>query len=220
MCFSGSATKKADVTLNRMCSAAELVPDDECTVDEGDGGIEDEEGMTDSESPGGAEVLMGENNFKPIYAIGKWQDPDDSDTGRVSVAILMFSGMRKQSDYMLNVVDGGLFLEYKVFWPAAIADTYKLHSMWIDGKGGARKIVQYHPMVRSFLPFIGRLRRAQDSKVEITARIPLPVKVETRFEEHVLQWTATGERILYIVLKQPTKQALVCDNGEIAFVQF
>ena len=63
--------------------------------------------------------------------------------------------MRKQSDYMLNVLDCGLFLEYTVFWPAVIAATYKLHSLWIDGKGGVRELVRYHPMVRSFLPVIG-----------------------------------------------------------------
>ena len=164
----------------------------------------------------GKEILLPDTLFKPIYSVGVWENPDDRDNKRISVAILMCTGTEKRGDFTINVVDGGEFLEYSVFWPRAMTDTTALHKMWLVGKG-VQQIKSYHPMVRAFLPFLERNRRKHDGRVESKARIPLPFAVESRFEEFTLNFSSK-ERILYIILKAPAQLTRAAGSEPIAFI--
>ncbi len=60
------------------------------------------------------EVALSEFFFKPIYALGGWQKPDDDDNRYVSIAIPLFTGQETSSSYSVDVVDGGNYLIHSV----------------------------------------------------------------------------------------------------------
>lgn len=160
---------------------------------------------------------MPRTEFKPIYAVGEWNNPEDLENRRVSVAILMCTGTEKRNDFTLNVVSQGWALEYSVLWPRAMVDMETLHKMWLLGAGDVPRIEKYHPMLKSFHPFLDSLRRPHDGNIETKSRISLPFKCETRFTFHTLQWTGSSQRVLYVILSAPAKQTCVLENEPIAF---
>ena len=212
----GKSIEKGDVMLNRMCtepiaSVQEKKPGAELLLDS----EEDEESSIEG-GPSGKEILLPDTLVKPIYSAEVWENPDDRYNKRVSVAILMCTDTEKRGDFTINVVAGGEFLEYSVFWPRAMNGTTALHKMWLVGKR-VQQLESYHPMVRAFLPFLERNRKKHDGRVESKAKIPLPFAVKSRFEEFTLSFSCK-ERILYIVLKAPAQLARAAGSEPIAFI--
>lgn len=164
----------------------------------------------------GAEVIMSDLQFKPIYSIGAWQEPDENDNRYVSVAILMFTGQDKTTSFSVNVVDGE-YLEYSIAWPRPLCDTNLLHRKWISGEGrNTRKLEYYHPMIRCFLPFISRIRGNRE-KMVTTARIPLPFPVETNVDQHLLKFPNTSARILYCMMRAPANKKRDTEEEDLVF---
>eukprot|EP00171_Calliarthron_tuberculosum_P006567 IDg6567t1 len=187
---------KSELNLNKKCTVADVVPDNfENTGMSIDLEHTDGESDSDEDAPSGVEVLMPHKEFKPIYSVGDWNNPEDLENRRVSVAILMCSGIDKRNDFCLNVVNQGWVLEYSVVWPHAMVNMEALHKMWLLGAGGVPRIEKYHPMLKSFDPFLEKLRRPHDGKIETKARISLPFKCETRFTFHTLQWAGSSQRV-------------------------
>lgn len=101
---------------------------------EGFEGGDDENIFADIAANFGRELLLGPTDFKPIYMIGTWKHPTDNDSLRVSVAILLPSGIGENSDDLtVNVVDDGHYLELCVLWPSAMNDRFMLHKKWLTG---------------------------------------------------------------------------------------
>ncbi len=105
----------------------------------------------------GMKFVLSEFFFKPIYALGAWQSPEDSDNRYVSIAILLLAVQDTTSSYSVDVVDGGNYLEYSVTQSILSENPRLLHRKWIkvDVLG---QIMHYHPRVTCFNLFIRRLR--------------------------------------------------------------
>ena len=159
--------------------------------------------------------LPGVHNFKPIYSIGYWNDPDDIDNPRASVAILTFSGIGRLSDFSMNII-GGRTLVYKVVWPACMTVSNQLHVVWIDGKGYRKKLAYYHGMVKCFDVMYAPMRR-HDGRVETSASIPLNMKVETRPEIHLLAFPNNTAREIYVIIRGPARRTTNLDEQELVW---
>ena len=156
-------------------------------------------------------------DFKPIYSIGYWDDPDDNDNPCASVAILTFSGIDKLSDFSVNIV-GNKTLEYKVLWPEPLTNNTLLHNVWIDGKGKRKKIEEYHSMVKCMDTMLAPMRR-HDRRVETIARISIDMKVESRPQIHLLAFPGSTARVIYIILRGPARKVTNLDDQNIEWEQ-
>ena len=118
-----------------------------------------------------------QNNFKPIYIIGEWEDQREEQ--RVTVAILKPSGSFETTrDHDLRVSDDGLSLELSVTWPQSMTDLNFLHRSKIDFDS---KQFEQHLRVLSFRPYLRKLRTKADDKINSTCKIPLPIQVKRDF---------------------------------------
>ena len=154
--------------------------------------------------PVGFETISSDFNFKPIYSIGAWQEPDEDDNRFVSVAILLFTGQDTTSSYSINVVDGE-YLEYTVTWPIPFGDPKLLHRKWVTGSTQPSRMMHYHPMVTCFNEFFKRIRGDRE-RITTTSRLPLPFPVETEVDQHLLKFPGTSARILYCILRAPAQK--------------
>lgn len=148
----------------------------------------------------GRELFVGPMQFRPIYLLGTWKDPDDHNSERVSVAILLPSGVTKD-DVTLNVVDNGHYLEIGVIWPSFLSDHRALHKKWLVGHK-VRTLASYHPMLTCFTDFLAAHRRP-DGSLSSTASIRLPFQCESRPERESCAWEGTSACVLYVILKAP-----------------
>ncbi len=77
-----------------MCKLAPENENNDCDGNESiainDSVIAEERSIPDGDY--GIEVVLSEFFFKPIYALGVWQKPDDNDNRYVSIAFLLFTG--------------------------------------------------------------------------------------------------------------------------------
>ena len=64
---------------------------------------------------------------------------------------------------------------------------YEMHGKWLEDGTDQKKLQFYHPMIACFTQFVAWLR-GRESIVRNTARISLPLEVETRFEYHLLKF--------------------------------
>jgi len=77
----------------------------------------------------GAELIVKDSVFKPLYLIGEWEEPGTK-TKRLTVAIVLPSGVNK-SDFTIQVLDAGLLLQLTVKWPVPLVDLELLHQKWL-----------------------------------------------------------------------------------------
>ena len=162
--FKSNAKSDVKPTIPKPLSA--LIPDnvlDDCesnkSIEINGGTVPEYRSVIDSDF--GAQICLSEFYFKPIYALGAWQKPDDNHNRYVSIAILLFTGQDTTSSYSVDVVDGGNYLEYSVTWPIPFENPRLLHRKLIEVTG-PQQIMHYHPMVTCFNQFIRRLREIEN----------------------------------------------------------
>jgi len=156
----------------------------------------------DPSTGAGAELILSEFNFKPIYNIGIWESTDGDGSRRVSVAILLFSGSDKKNQVKFKVLDGQ-YLEYTFIWPSVMLNADDMHSRWLNGRQ-TKTLLSYHPMISCFRSFVSRMRGNNDC-IRTTARIPLPFPVESRFDVHFNTSQNSTARIAYVILRAPSE---------------
>ena len=216
--FKSNAKSDVKPTIPKPMST--LIPDnvlDDCesnkSVEINGGAVPEDRSVIDSDF--GVEIGLSEFYFKPIYAIGAWQKPDDNDNRYVSIAILLFTGQDTTSSYSVDVVDGGNYLKCSVIWPIPFENPRLLHRKWIEVTG-PHQIMHYHPIVTCFNQFIRRLRGDRE-RIRTTARIPLPFPVETDVDEHLLKFPGTSARVLYCAMRAPAQKTRKVEERELVF---
>lgn len=152
--------------------------------------------------PGG-ELLMAPLQFKPFFVLSEWKHQRTKDN-RVSVAILLPTGVGEQEGDVRVSVEDGLFLRVDVVWPPALTNVPMLMEMWLQGDG-VPKIEDYHPQVQGFYDYLQQFQANQRDKVESFARLPLPFVVKPDFERHVLGWEGSSQIILFVTLSAPDR---------------
>ena len=164
----------------------------------------------------GAELTMGELVFKPLYLLAEWDELGNK-TKHVTVAIVLPSGVGK-GGFSLHVPDHGETLELSVYWPSPLVDLQKMHGKWINGKSATDSFL--HRVILAFENALRKKRSRASERVTSTARIPLPIQVQTHIErKHNLAWADSSTRMIYVDLKARAEEyGMVDDTSEFEVI--
>jgi len=164
----------------------------------------------------GAELIVKDSVFKPLYLIGEWEEPGTK-TKRLTVAIVLPSGVNK-SDFTIQVLDAGLLLQLTVKWPVPLVDLELLHQKWLRpvDKESVQPFTMYHPKVLAFENALKTKRQRAADDVVSTAKIILPFAVQTHIESKTnLGFKDSGTKVVYIELKAMAENyAVANDNAD------
>ena len=138
--------------------------------------------------------------FKPPFFLATWDEPRTT-TKRISLAILLPSGIEpRKFSYSVNPDDRSIF-EMSVLWPNPLVDMEVLHRKWITSEGD-HKILSYHSKITAFESSLKQLRKRSGDSVSLTAQINLPHSVEIHiYENYNLEFRASSSKIVYVELK-------------------
>ena len=87
---------------------------------------------------------------------------------------------------------------------------------WIDGKEKRSKLAEYHALLKYFDSMTPPLQR-HNYCIEITARIPLDMKVESRVSTHLLAFPNSSARITFIFLRGPVRKIANLEDEDICW---
>lgn len=166
----------------------------------------------DCERTGGAELVLGDLEFKPLYLISVWNEPTTT-TNCVTLAIVLPSGTGC-GNFSCRVVDGGEYVELTVGWPSPLINIETMHRKWlqVDSQDDFKL---YHPKVIGFQNALKTMRMRSSDKIESTARIPLPFAVQTHiYGKHNLAWREGTTLMVYLDLKAVVEEYAILNDSE------
>lgn len=150
----------------------------------------------DSAGGAGAELTMGDHFFKPFYLISPWIEPNTT-TRRLLLASNLPSCVGP-GGWSSHVAEGGEYYELQVPWPVELIDVKLLHRKWLNADGEGH-LEPYHPKILAIAPFLKELRPRIAETVKSTAKIPLPIMVQTTdVGRSRLQPRGSSTRLLYV----------------------
>lgn len=168
--------------------------------------------MEDGEGADGAELMLGDLDFKPLYVLSVWTEPRTT-TKCITLAIVLPSGVGS-GKFSCRVVDGGEYVELTVMWPNPLIDIETMHRKWIQADSQT-DFKLYHPKVIGFQNALKQLRIRSSDIIESTARIPLPFVVQTHiYGKYNLAWRDSTTRMVYLDLKGVVEEYAVLNDAE------
>ncbi len=162
---------------------------------------EDDDALDKHGGQAGEEVLSHSLTFKPLYIMSKWKDILAKDA-RVSVAILLPTGIGEHVGDIKVQVDDEEYLAVGVAWPSSLTEPKILTKKWLVGDE-VEMIEGYHLMVENFYKFLSKFQRCKNEQVMSWCRIPLPFPVKPDIKQYVLGWEGTEQIVLFITLFAP-----------------
>lgn len=161
-------------------------------------------------------------NWNPIYLIGEWMN-DESET-RISVAILLPSGIgKKTDDYSVSISQDGRSLNLSVKWPVAMSSPNVMHRFWTDGNNDQKNRAEGAVRAAAFRRPLCLLRKNTSRPIMSTCTIELPcvVKSESKIVEEknvvFLRVDESGEKILYLTLETPNSGYQVQESAAVQY---
>jgi len=151
------------------------------------------------------------SNINLIYAQSEWPDPITRNE-RISLTFLPPSGVAEKSNEGLQSADDvdvriecGNILSVIITWPWTMQNVEKLVGLWLQGEEGKTKLEMYHPMIQRFIRFLEQTKSKSTDKTKSTMRLQLPRDVKPDFQEEILQWDGTGQRVLFLTCFAPDR---------------
>lgn len=141
--------------------------------------------------------------FKPLYMLSVWKEPSTKDE-RISVAILLPSGISENIDDITVRIVKGQELELTIPWPSSFMNLKQLMQVWLEGDGVTR-IEDYHPHCEGFAAYRMKFQKQETDLIHSKAIIHLPFEVISEFEQHLLGWEGNSQEVLFLILKAPSK---------------
>lgn len=142
-------------------------------------------------------------SFHPLHLISTWTEPDSTNQC-VTVAVVLPSGVGS-GGFSVRVLENGRELELVVRMPKQLQDMKLLHRKWLRSTRYDR-MEPYHPKIVGFQNALKELRQHTEDFVESTARIALPISVQTHiFAKYNMSWRDDTTKLLYLDLKAPVE---------------
>ena len=130
------------------------------------------------------------------------------------ITILLLSGVAEHlggmSKFSLNDVDvkveGNRTVIVTKIWPSTMEQIEKRKEFWLRRESGKQKIEFYHPMIQGFIHFVERTKHKSTDLAPSFIKSNLPIEVKPDFEEEILEWEGTGQRVLFLTFHGPERE--------------